>query len=254
MAVPIQSLQRSMKILAAMSKGGKPEYTIAELAEAVDLPASSVYRVLQTFALDHYVIADSKTHLYRLGPALIPLGQAAGAENDLKTVAMPFLQQIANETHDDAFLMKISGFHSQVIAKAEGPGRIKIVSSFEANFDLHCGANRKMLLAFQPDEYIEEYIRQGLPRHTPSTITDPEILWQEIRKIRKEQVSISVSEFIEGALGISAPVFDSTGQMIASIGTSGPAFQVTEEKINSHKQIITGCAAELSRALGYHKK
>lgn len=247
----IQSLKRSMNILSYMSRRGKLEYSIAELSAATELPPSTVFRVLQTFMSDDYVLLDPKSHLYRLGPALIPLGRAAGNEKDLGALAMPFLQQIANETGDDAFLMVISGYHSQVVAKADGPNRIKIVSGFEANADLHCGANRKMLLAFQSDEFIEEYIRHGLKAYTSSTITDPKVLRGELKTIRDEKTSFSLSEFIDGAMGVSAPVFDSEGRLAASIGTSGPAFQVTSTKISNHKKVISRCAQGLSKLLGY---
>ena len=247
----IQSLTRSMRILDYMAKTKKRDYSIAELSTAVDLPPSSVYRVLQTFVQDNYVLLDPKTHLYRLGPALIPLGRAAEGESDLPTLAMPFLQKIADQTGDDAFLMALSGYHSRTIAKAEGPRRIKIVDSFESNFDLHCGANRKMLLAFQSKEFIDEYIALGLTAHTPNTITDPDVLRRELDTIRREKISFSLSEFIEDAMGISAPVFDHSGAVIASMGTSGPAFQTSREKIDQHKAIISQCAAELSAVLGY---
>ena len=250
----IQSLKRSMRILEYMSQQGKQEYSIAELAAAMELPASSIYRVLQTFADDHYVVMDQKSHLYRLGPALFALGRAANDEKDLRSIAMPFLRKIADQTGDDAFLMTLSGYHSQVLAKAEGPNRIKIVESFESNFDLHCGANRKMLLAFQSDQFIEEYIRLGLKAYTSSTITNPELLWDEVRTIRAEKSSFSLSEFIDGAMGISAPVFNSSGTLAASMGTSGPAFQVNATKINSHKKIISDCARDCSALLGYKEE
>lgn len=240
-----------MDILYYMGKNGKREYTIAELALGVDLPPSTVHRILKTFADGGYVLLDKGTHLYRLGPALIQLGRAAGDVSSLKTAAMPYLQKIAEETGDDAFLMVISGYQSHTLAKAEGPNRIKIVESFEANFDLHCGANRKMLLAFQPDSFIREYMAMGLKSYTASTITDPETLWLEIKTIREERVSFSLSEFIDGAMGISAPVFDHSGKLAASIGTSGPAFQVTSSKINARKKIISECAMELSKKLGF---
>ncbi|MGN0838545.1 MAG: IclR family transcriptional regulator [Pyramidobacter sp.] len=247
----IQSLKRAMSVLEYMAKQNRQEYSIAEISPAVKLPPSTVYRVLQTFLSGGYVLTDPKTHLYRLGPGLIALARAAGGKNDLAALAMPYLQRIAGETGDDAFLMVISGFQSHVVAKADGPNRIKIVSGFEANSDLHCGANRKMLLAFQSDRFIEEYIGRGLKRYTSTTITNPQMLREELETIREEKTSFSLSEFIEGAMGVSAPVFGRDGRIAASIGTSGPAFQVTSAKISHHKKVISECAAELSALLGY---
>ena len=72
----IQSLLRSMELLEVLKEKNR-NFSIAELAEAMDLPPSTVHRILQTFCEKKYVIRDDRSHTYRLGPALIPLGKAA---------------------------------------------------------------------------------------------------------------------------------------------------------------------------------
>lgn len=70
----IQSLLRSIEILEVLKERNR-SYSIAELAEAIDLPPSTVHRILQTFCEKKYVIRDERSHTYRLGPALSPLGK-----------------------------------------------------------------------------------------------------------------------------------------------------------------------------------
>ena len=70
----IQSLLRSMELLEVLKEKNR-NFSIAELAEAMDLPPSTVHRILQTFCEKKYVIRDDRSHTYRLGPALIPLGK-----------------------------------------------------------------------------------------------------------------------------------------------------------------------------------
>ena len=72
----IQSLLRSMELLDVLAAENR-SFSIAELAEAMDLPPSTIHRILQTFSEKRYVIRDERSHTYRLGPALIPLGKAA---------------------------------------------------------------------------------------------------------------------------------------------------------------------------------
>ena len=69
----IQSLLRSMELLEVLKEKNR-NFSIAELAEAMDLPPSTVHRILQTFCEKKYVIRDDRSHTYRLGPALIPPG------------------------------------------------------------------------------------------------------------------------------------------------------------------------------------
>ena len=72
----IQSLLRSMELLEVLKEKNR-NFSIAELAEAMDLPPSTVHRILQTFCEKKYVIRDDRSHTYRLGPALIPLGSVS---------------------------------------------------------------------------------------------------------------------------------------------------------------------------------
>ena len=44
---------------------------------------------------------------------------------------------------------------------------------------------------------------------------------------------------------------DRTGAVIASMGTTGPAIQVTAARINAQKKVVADCAARLSEVLGY---
>ena len=51
-------------------------FSIAELAEAMDLPRAR-FTGFCRHSVKKYVIRDDRSHTYRLGPALIPLGKAA---------------------------------------------------------------------------------------------------------------------------------------------------------------------------------
>ena len=64
-----------MELLEVLKEKNR-NFSIAELAEAMDLPPSTVHRILQTFCEKKYVIRDDRSHTYRLGPALIPLGKS----------------------------------------------------------------------------------------------------------------------------------------------------------------------------------
>ena len=84
----IQSLLRSMELLEVLKEKNR-SFTIAELADTMNLPPSTVHRILQTFCEKKYVIRDERSHTYRLGPALIPLGKAASKGIRLQDAAKP---------------------------------------------------------------------------------------------------------------------------------------------------------------------
>ena len=151
----IQSLLRSIEILEVLKERNR-SYSIAELAEAIDLPPSTVHRILQTFCEKKYVIRDERSHTYRLGPALIPLGKAAANGIRLQDAAHPLLSALSARTEEDSYLVIPVGNKGLVIEKVDGPNHIKVVEEFGYEMYLHCGAIRKVLLAYQSPSFIEE--------------------------------------------------------------------------------------------------
>ena len=56
----IQSLMRSLDLLEVL-KGADHKISIAELSEQLELPPSTIHRILQTFCEKKYVIRDRKS-------------------------------------------------------------------------------------------------------------------------------------------------------------------------------------------------
>ena len=159
----IQSLLRAMELLELL-KEANHKYSIAELSESTGLPPSTIHRILQTFCEKKYVIRDEHAHTYQLGPALISLGRAAADNVRIQDAALPILKNLSYCTREDSYLIIQVGDKGLVLDKTDGPNHLKVVEEFGYEMDLHCGAIRKALLAFQSDEYIRRYLYTRLNR------------------------------------------------------------------------------------------
>src|SRR5690606_25225702 len=81
------------------------------------------------------------------------------------------------------------------------------------------------LLAFQTDEFIETFIKHsGLRPFSRNSITDPNLLWQQIREIRRTGIAINQGEHFEDIAAIAAPVFGRNGQIIAGVSLAYPRY------------------------------
>ncbi len=154
----IQSLLRSLELLEVLKEKNR-SFSIAELADTMNLPPSTVHRILQTFCEKKYVIRDERSHTYRLGPALIPLGKAASKGIRLQDAAKPMLAALSEQTREDVYLIIQVGNKGLVIEKIDGPSHLKVVEEFGYEMYLHCGAIRKVLLAYQSPNFIDEYFK-----------------------------------------------------------------------------------------------
>ena len=237
----IQSLLRSMELLEVLKEKNR-NFSIAELAEAMDLPPSTVHRILQTFCEKKYVIRDDRSLTYRLGPALSPLGKAAARGIRLQDAAHDILVQLAKQTKEDAYLVIPVGNKGLVIEKVDGPSHLKVVEEFGYEMYMHCGAIRKVLLAWQTPAFIDEYFKNIILHD------------QAFPHVRPDGYAITHGEYVTDALGIGAPVFNSDGELAGSIGIIAPEIRVdTPEFLDTQKDLVQFYASSLSADLGYEK-
>lgn len=248
----IQSLLRALEILEVL-KGPGGSFTIAELSEAVSLPPSTVHRILQTLCAKRFVVRDERSHTYYLGPALISLGMTAAHHLRLQDAARPVLSDLSKRTGEDAFLIIPAGYKGLLLEKVDGPNNLKIVERYGYELDMHRGAIRKVLLAYQTPDFIRSYIEYLKTHSSYFTSTDAEKLQEELRKIHLSGIAVSQGEYTDNAFGVGAPVFDVSGTIKASIGVVVPAIRIPgAQRLEALKQSVSLCARELSELMGYY--
>ena len=125
----IQSLLRALELLEYLKEPAH-DYTIAELADALQLPRSTVHRMLQTFCEKRFVVRDEQSHTYKLGPALISLGRTAAENISIQDAARPILKHLTTVTEEDSYLIIPVGSKGLVLEKMDGPNHLKVVEKF----------------------------------------------------------------------------------------------------------------------------
>ena len=196
------------------------------------------------------VSQDDTSSEYYLGSALISMGIVASNYLDIKEKAYPILNDLANSTGEDAYMYMLDGNYGVMVQNVRGPHPLKIIGPALAYAPLHCGAARKVLLAYQDADFINNYLSKNLAKFAENTVTDPEILAEQLQAIRNNGYALSMSEHLKGATGMGAPVFDSSGAVVASIGVMGPSLRITEDKYSSIIYLVKKHARELSVSLG----
>ena len=245
----IQSLVKAANVLDIL-KSENRELTIAEISEFLNIPPSTAHRILSTLIEVGYVSKDDRTHLYGLGPALIPLGIKASSKLDPQAVGKLILEKLSDITREDSYFIIKSGDKGLLLSKAEGKHSLKIVENFGIEIDLHKGAIRKTILAFQDEDYINYYLKRDLSDYLNAPV-DKEVLRRELRQIKNEKISVSDSEYIDSVIGIGAPVFNYKDQLVGSIGVVIPKERITEESKKEYIKAVNSCGIEFSKNLGY---
>lgn len=246
----VQSILRASALLDILKVPDK-EFTISDISEELQLSPSTVHRILQTLCEVRYVVKDERAHTYKLGPALISLGLISQHNLHLLDSARPILNKLSNETGEDSFLIIRSQYKGLVLEKSQSSNPLKIVDKYGYERDLHCGAIRKTLLAYQTDDFIKDYINEVLTKDSAFPKMSPQTLMRNVEMIRKTGIGFSYGEYIENAVGIGAPVFDFNNNIIASIGIIFSASRLKgDDDLEKLKTIVKYYGKELSISAG----
>lgn len=246
----IQSILRAAGLLEVLKVHDK-EFTVADISREMQLPPSTVHRLLETLCEIRYVVKDDRAHTYKLGPALISLGLIPQHNLHLQNFAKPVLDKLSHETDEDSYLIIKCEYKGLLIEQSQSSNPLKVVDKHGYERDLHCGAIRKALLAYQTDDFIKNYISQVLTKDSAFPKTSPQTLLENIEMIRKTGISISYGDYIKDTVGIAAPVFNYNNNIVASMGIIIPTSRLKgDDHLNKLKTIVKRYANELSISIG----
>ncbi|SHE75496.1 transcriptional regulator, IclR family [Caldanaerobius fijiensis DSM 17918] len=247
----IQSLDRAIQILEVL--GNNPSgMGVSELSRVVNLPKSTVHRILDTLLQKGYVEKNSEKEKYKLGLKIVELSNKILANMELRSEARPYLEELMNYVNEVVHLCVLRDGEMVYIDKVECPNPIRMYSQIGRRIPVHCTAVGKATLAFLPkDEVIRILEMKGMPRKTQNTITDLQQLLNHLEEVRRLGYAVDDIEHEEGIRCVAAPIFDGTGQVVAAISVAGPDFRITIERIPELADKVREVAQKISQRLGY---
>jgi IclR family pca regulon transcriptional regulator len=92
----VNSLVRGLLVLECFTPQ-KHQFTLAELSKLVDIPKSSLYRVVKTLCEMNYLRYDEQNKRYYLGPKVLSLGFSVLQSMELREIARPYIEKLSRE-------------------------------------------------------------------------------------------------------------------------------------------------------------
>jgi DNA-binding IclR family transcriptional regulator len=234
-----------LKILAENEKG----LGSSAIEKRLSIARTTTFRMLKT--LCHTQMAQKRGGLYFAGPMLYEVGLQALSRLPLRQRAVPVLQELTRRTGHTSHLAVPSGWHSLILEVCDSSAPIRVASRSGTLADLHCSATGKIFLSYLYRDRLEEFCAQVLPQaRTGKTVTDIASLRKMTEEVPGQGFAIDNEEYHAGVRCLAAPVFDMQKQVIAAVGITGPATEISIEAIPSLSKIVLAAAGELSRSLG----
>jgi len=245
----LSSVANSIRLLTSFS-GEEDELGITTLATRLRLAKSTVHRLATTLTAAGF-LEQSETGKYRLGVALFELGALVRRRMDVANEARPKLRELLEKTGETVQLGIVDHFSVLYVYEMESRHAIRMAAAVGARAPLHCTAVGKVLLAYQPTEYVKQVITNGLKAHTANSVTKREALLAMLAEVAQREHAIDDEESEEGLRAIAAPVRNHTGNVIAALGVAAPVQRMTKKDMQTCVPSVIATATAVSARLGY---
>ena len=244
----VASVDRAFELLFILEKN--KEMGVSELSRMLGVQKSAIHNLLRTM-LGHGIVRQTDSGKYALGRRLIRLGVTSSDMLDFRVVANPILNKLANETSLVVLFAIMEQGQLVIVDKVEPQKAFVFVPKFDFGNAFHCTAVGKILLASAPFELQDKLLHKELQKYTPFTNTDAASLIDELRKIKREGYAFACDQMVEGISCIAAPVYDSSGQVVAAVSVTAASSWLNPERYESLNRTIINKTDEISKALGY---
>jgi len=247
----LQTIQKAGELLALFDRE-HADWGVREVAVKLKMAKSSTHDLMASLAQLGFLnkTADNR---YRLGWRLVTLSETLLATTELLKEARPVMEELAAQYQETIHLAVLDGTQAVYVDKLEGKQAVRVeLTSLGARLYAHCSALGKVLLAYRSEEDVKRIIRTaGLPGFTPNTITNEDDLGQALAKIRKQGYAYDLEEILLDLCCVGAPIYNHTGQVIAAISMSLPAFRFRRSQ-TEYRDAIVRTAKIISERLGYY--
>lgn len=214
----VRSLERGLAIIRVFS-AERPSMTVSEIAQVAGLTRAAVRRFLLTLSELGYVYG--KNNRFELTPQVLELGYSYLSALSFPDVALPRLEKLVAETSEASEGSILDRGDVVYVVRVPGPALMTISVNVGARRPTHATAMGRVLLANLPPADLEDYLRTyELTPVLPRTITDPDLLRAELKKVRDERFALVDQELEEGLVAVAVPIRDRTGKVRAAINLS----------------------------------
>lgn len=237
-----RSLTRLLGLFDALAKL-TDGMTLAELHVVLDTPKSSLLNLLRPLVAESYLVHDGVR--YRLGPAIFRMSANVMAAWNFSKLLRPFMAEVS-EGCDETVYVGVLDTQEKVITYVdviESVQPVRYSVSIGQRRPLYCTAAGRVLLAYAPAAFVEEYLRTvPLEKRTPDTVHTKKALRDELVRIRETGFSVSKGEWVTEAAGIAVPVRAPDGQVIAAMAIGAPV-----ERFEKHFETLRSVLLNVSR-------
>lgn len=242
----VPALERGLRILSQFSR--ERRYCSApELAQGLQLPRSSVFRLLNTLERMGFIEKTESGREYRLGLGVLRLGFEYLASLDLSELGNPLVNRLCQQTGHAANLVVRDGRHIVYISKASSSNN-PFISAVSIGTRLPAYATvlgQVVLSDLDLEQLINLYPETELKSFTKHTPKNVHALYSATQHLRAQSYVVGEGVYETHISTVAAPIFNHHGHIVAAMGVTlgSPVIDA------SHRMMLIDSVCEVANEL-----
>ncbi|MGW5106020.1 IclR family transcriptional regulator [Nocardia sp. NPDC004123] len=220
-------LAKAVHLLQAFRPHGQT-LTLTLLVAKTGLSKATVHRLAEE--LVELGLLERRPIGYRPGIGLFELGELVHTKSNMRTVALPFMEDLYETTRATVHLAVPDGKEVVYAEKLQGHNSIEIPTRVGGRLPMTCTAGGKALLAHADAATLKSVLSHPLRRLTNQSVTDPNVLHEQLSQIRATGLAKDHEGTTLGASCLAVPIFVE-GIARGALSVSMPSDQLVEPNL-----------------------
>ncbi|CAN5336107.1 IclR family transcriptional regulator [soil metagenome] len=249
----VTALARGLEVLGAF-RAGDGALGNLELARRTELPKPTISRITHTLTQLGYLAYNSRLGTYELGGRTLTLSYAALANLDIRRVARPIMQHLA-ETHNLHIALAVRDKLMMLnVETCEGHGLVGLRLAPGSRVPIAVTAiGKAYLTAVSEDERdrVMDSLRLQYGDDWPLIKRSVET---SIRDVEQRGFCVSTGEWRKDINAAGAPIAALGGGVTYALSFGGPAYLVSQDQLeHEYGPALAAAANTIGESLGHSK-
>lgn len=232
----VRAVERALEILECFT-GERKNIGLSEISRSLTLPKATVLRLIRTMEAQGYIYQHEQDLTYSLGSKVLPLAKAFLRDLNFTELALPYMQSLRDKTEESVSIYILMDLKRRLcVQRVNTHHTLRQAISVGDILPSEKGSGGKLLLTYK-GYYGENYFLSK----------------REAEQILRDGYAISIDERGEGLISISAPLYDNSNTVVASLTLSAPQVRVKASDIKNMTKEVMLASEEISRRMGYIK-
>lgn len=211
---PVKSVLHAIEVLEFLAKRPDQPSKMKEISDETNIPKSSLYALLKTLTDRNWVRRDPTGTLYGVGLRLLMTGVSYLDGDSVLRAVKPWLEKLNAELDETLHIGRLDGADIVYLATKESSQYLRAINRVGRRLPASATSLGKAVLALHPSDQLYLHMKNPLVRLTENTITEPDVLAEELKTIRERGYATDTEESTAGlkcfgfALRLQSPPVD----------------------------------------------